>query len=206
MSVLAAALPVLAAAFAIPQFMPQIVKLARTGDSSGVSLPWSALTSVNNAAWLVYFAASGYWFALLPSSSASLLAGVLTVMLVRRGVPARAGLGVAAAWMTLLAAVYVIAGRGPLGVVLTVAFLVQVVPSLWTAYTTPRPTGIARGTWWLVLGELACWGVFGVHQRDAPLIVLGASGIVAAALMLHRAHATARAARGLATRAGPTRA
>lgn len=33
MSAIAAVLPVLAAGFAVPQFIPQIVKLGRTGDT-----------------------------------------------------------------------------------------------------------------------------------------------------------------------------
>jgi uncharacterized protein with PQ loop repeat len=66
--------PIAAAAFAIPQFLPQIVKLRATGDTAGVSWSWATLTSVNNAAWLAYFALSGYWTALVPSSSATLLA------------------------------------------------------------------------------------------------------------------------------------
>ena len=68
-------------------------------------------------------------------------------------------------------------------------------PSLWTAYTTPNLTGISSGTWWLVLGELTCWAIFGTYQRDVPLIVLGTSGILAAALMLQRAHTAARSRR-----------
>jgi uncharacterized protein with PQ loop repeat len=193
MSAITAVLPVLAAGFAIPQFIPQLVKLARTGDTAGLSPLWSALTSVNNAAWFVYFASSGFWFALLPSSSASLLAGALTAMMVRRGAPARRGIGLAGSWMALLAVVHLGAGRDALGVVLTAAFIVQVAPSLWAAYTTPNPTGISRATWWLVLGELTCWAMFGLHERDAPLTVLGISGILSAVLMLHRARSTARA-------------
>ncbi len=77
--------PAVAAAFAVPQFVPQLLKVRSTGDTSGVSWSWAALTSVNNAAWFAYFALSGYWTALVPSSAATLLAGVLATMLVRRG-------------------------------------------------------------------------------------------------------------------------
>ena len=73
--------PIAAAAFAIPQFLPQLRKLHRTDDPAGVSWPWAALTSVNNAAWFAYFALSAYWAALVPSSSATLLAGALATML-----------------------------------------------------------------------------------------------------------------------------
>src|SRR5262249_2206997 len=77
--------PIAATAFAIPQFLPQILKLRVTHDTAGVSWSWSMLTSINNAAWLTYFALSGYWIALVPSSSATLLAGTLAVMLTMRG-------------------------------------------------------------------------------------------------------------------------
>jgi hypothetical protein len=50
------------------------------------------------------------------------------------------------------------------------AFVVQVTPSLWAAYRTPRPSGASAGTWALILGELACFLAYGVHQGDPRLI------------------------------------
>src|SRR5262249_1390150 len=91
----------------------------------------------------------------------------------------------------------VLAGRAGLGALLTVAFMLQVTPSIWTAYRTPQPTGISGGTWTLILGELSCWLVFGVHQSNLTLIVLGCSGIAAATLMLSRIEATRPTVRGV---------
>jgi hypothetical protein len=85
MDALLDALPIAAAAFAIPQFLPQLLKLRASDDTAGVSWPWAMLTSVNNGAWVGYFALSAYWTALVPSSSATLLAGALAAMLARRG-------------------------------------------------------------------------------------------------------------------------
>ena len=139
--------PLLAAAFAIPQFVPQVRKVLRTGDTRGVSWSWAALASVNNASWFVYFFLSAYWTALVPAVSASTLAGVLAVTLARRGrASLRSGLAVAT-WASILALSLVVAGLAGLGTLLTVAFLLQVTPSLWTAYRTPDPSGISRGTW-----------------------------------------------------------
>ena len=74
---------------------------------------------------------------------------------------------------------------------LAAASIVQVTPSLWTAYRTARPTGISQGTWALVFGELSCWFVFGLWKTDARLITLGATGVLASLLMLARTrHAT----------------
>jgi uncharacterized protein with PQ loop repeat len=187
--------PIAATGFAVPQFLPQIRKLRVTRDTAGVSSSWAALTSVNNAAWLAYFTMSRYWTALIPSSSATLLAGTLAVMLIRRRPPGPRPSVLIAAWAITLAAAGLAAGRAGLGTLLTAAFLLQVTPSLWTAYRTARPTGISSGTWLLILGELSCWMIFGLHTSDPRLITLGASGIIVSALMLARIHRTARSGR-----------
>ena len=79
-----------------------------------------------------------------------------------------------------------LAGRAGLGTLLTAAFTLQVTPSIWAAYRTTRPTGISAATWLLILGELACWGVFGLYTSDPRLIVLGATGVTASLLVLAR--------------------
>jgi uncharacterized protein with PQ loop repeat len=185
-------LPFAAVAFAIPQFLPQIRQLRKTDDTTGVSWPWAALTSVNNAAWLTYFTLAHYWTALVPAISATTLAGALATMLSTRvEVRLRSAVAVAS-WTALLVAALALAGRVGLGTLLTGAFILQVTPSIWTAYRTQRPTGISRGTWTLILGELSCWLTFGLHQSDPRLIVLGCSGVAAAGLMLGRIESARR--------------
>jgi uncharacterized protein with PQ loop repeat len=191
-------LPVAAAAFAVPQFLPQLAGVRRTGDTSGVSWSWAALTSVNNGGWIVYFALSRLWTALVPAICATALAGVLALLLGRRGgVPWRPA-AIVAAWAAVLAGSWAVAGRGGIGTALTVAFVIQVTPSVWTAYRTRQPSGISRGTWWLILAELLCWGIYGLHMADPRLIVLGWTGVAASVLMLVRAR---RGRRGIAAEA-----
>jgi uncharacterized protein with PQ loop repeat len=188
-------LPFAAAAFAIPQFLPQIARLRTTGDTTGVSWPWAALTSVNNAAWLTYFTLAHYWTALVPSISATVLAGALAAMLSLRAKLRPRSLAAVVSWAALLVATFALAGRAGLGTLLTGAFILQVTPSIWTAYRTARPTGISRGTWALILAELSCWLAFGLHQSDPRLVVLGCSGVAAASLVLGRIEWTRRRAR-----------
>lgn len=178
--------PVAATCFAVPQFLPQLRKLIATGDAAGVSWSWAVLTSVNNAAWIAYFAMARYWTALIPSSSATLLAGVLAVSLTRRGKAARGPVMLIGTWASALIAGWVLAGRAGLGTLLTAAFVLQVTPSIWTAYRTARPTGLSGGTWLLILGELSCWLTFGLHKSDPRLITLGGTGVAASALMVTR--------------------
>ena len=185
-------LPIAAAAFAIPQFLPQLRKLRATDDTAGVSWSWATLTSVNNAAWFLYFAASAYWAALVPAASATLLAGTLTTMLTRRGQARPRPAVLISGWVALLVAGVAVAGRSGLGTLLTAAFILQVTPSLWTAYRTAHLTGVAAGTWLLILGELSCWTIFGLHQSDPRLLTLGVTGVTTSALMLARIRRTRR--------------
>ena len=178
-------LPVLAAGFAVPQFVPQVVKLRRTGDTAGLSTPWALLTGINNAAWFGYFAASALLAGPDPPTSAALLGGCLGIMLNRRHKLARHTWVMIGTWAIVLSVAASI-DRRLLGAILTGAFLIQMIPAVTTAYRTCQPTGIARGTWLLALAELSCWAMFGTAKRDGPLIVLGATGVISALLMLNR--------------------
>jgi uncharacterized protein with PQ loop repeat len=182
--------PIAAAVFAVPQFLPQIRKLAATGDTTGLSWSWAVLTTVNNAGWFGYFALSRYWTSLIPSSSVTLLAGVLAVMLTRRAQAKSRSAVLIGLWAVLLLASCSLAGRAGLGTLLTAAFILQVTPSIWTAYRTPHPTGVSAGTWLLIFGELACFLIYGLHMSDPRLIILGSCGVAASALILARIHLT----------------
>ena len=182
-----ALLPLAAACLAVPQFWPQLARVSHNGTTAGVSWSWAALTSVNNAAWLGYFALSGFWTALVPAISATLLSGQLAVVLARRGggMPKRP-LMLVSAWAVVLLTAALAFGRTGLGSALAVAFALQVTPSVWTVYRSEDTAGVSRGTWLFIFGELLCWGVFGIHEADPRLIVLGATGVVASLLVLAR--------------------
>jgi uncharacterized protein with PQ loop repeat len=185
-------LPLIAALFAVPQFLPQFARLRRTGDAAGVSGAWAALTSVNNGAWTAYFGLSRLWTALAPSISATLLAGILAVWLARRGELARrAALGIAG-WAALLAVAGAVFGRTLLGTALTASFIVQTAPSVLKAYRSERVSGISTGTWLLILGELLCWGIYGTDEMDPRLMVLGWAGVAISLLILARVSADHR--------------
>jgi len=188
--------PFAATAFAVPQFLPQIRRLLATHDTAGVSWSWAALTSLNNAAWFAYFTLERYWTALVPSSSATFLAGTLAVLLTVRGRAKPRSAVLIGAWAAMLITASLAAGRAGLGALLTAAFAVQVAPSIWTAYRTARPTGISSGTWLLIGGELSCWLAFGLYRSDPRLIALGVTGVTASTLMLARIRQASRGERG----------
>ena len=109
------------------------------------------------------------------------------MVLARRGagMPKRP-LVLASVWAVVLLTAALVFGRTGLGSVLAVAFALQVTPSVWTVYRSSDTAGVSRGTWLLIFGELLCWGVFGIHEADPRLIVLGATGVVASLLVLAR--------------------
>jgi hypothetical protein len=74
------------------------------------------------------------------------------------------------------------------------------IASLATAYRTARPSGVSAGTWLLILGELSCWTIFGVHESDPRLIILGSTGLTATILMLLRLRRASRLHAPLAAR------
>jgi hypothetical protein len=80
-----------------------------------VSWSWAALTSVNNAAWLAYFALSGFWTALVPATSATVLSGLLAIVLARRGGVPKRPMMLASAWAAVLLAAAAVSGRTGLG-------------------------------------------------------------------------------------------
>ncbi|HTR92360.1 MAG TPA: hypothetical protein VMI73_11525 [Trebonia sp.] len=185
-------LPLFAALFAVPQFLPQLARLRRTGDAAGVSCAWAALTSVNNGAWTAYFALSRLWTALAPSISATLLAGILAVWLARQGELSRRAALTITGWAALLAVAGGLFGRAVLGTALAASFILQTAPSVWKAYRSERVSGISAGTWLLILGELLCWGIYGTYEQDPRLMVLGWAGVAISVLILTRVAAQVR--------------
>ncbi len=181
-------IPVVAAAFAVPQFLPQLHRLRGPGASTdGLSTTWALLTAVSNTAWIVYFAQVGYRTAMIPNASVVVMSLAVATAITRRRGGAAPGVSMALLWAGLLATVFAIFGTDGLRTVLAAAFVVQVTPSLWSAYRATSAAGISIGTWRLVLGEMACWCVFGLLRPDPSLALLGATGIIASVAMLLRA-------------------
>lgn len=193
-SQVAALLPVIAGLFAVPQFVPQLRRVRR-GRIAGVSWTWAMMTCVNNVAWVAYFTWSAQYTALIPATAAVIVSGLLAVNLAARmsSFPRRSAL-IVAGWLGVMALAAVLFGRHGLGTSLAVAFFLQVAPSVWTAYRSSDISGISAGTWLLVLGELACFGLFGVVEHDWNLIALGLIGVSASLLILARVAVMSRRA------------
>ncbi len=179
--------------------IPQIVKLVRTGDSAGVSATWPSIGVVANIGWTVYVVYRGLWASV--AAPVGTVAGYAIILwaLRRAGRPLTASLARGALFAVILVATTMIGGWTALGVALGLSFAVSLSPSLWTAYRTPRPTGISPGTWALGIVEAALWGFYGWHHADAGIITFSVVATAGAVAMLARYVVTNRPASAFAS-------
>ena len=172
--------------------LPQIVKLVKTRDSSGVSATWPALGFVINVGWFIYVISQQLWTATLAPFSTFISYAVILWALRRTGRDLRASLARGVVWTALLVGTTVIAGWTTLGVVLGLSYGVMLAPSIWTAYRTVDPSGISPGTWWIGSAEAVLWGYFGLFHADRGIVTFGIVGVLGATMMLARYYATRR--------------
>ena len=189
---LADAAAVVATLLATAFLLPQLRKLARTGDPAGVSGTWAALGTVSNAGWFGYMVAKRLWVA-APSAVPILVFYALTLVYLRRaGTNLRGPLWRGALWATLLTGALAYGGWDLLGVILGVSFGIQMTPSVWTAYREHRPSGISPGTWWIGIAEAALWWFYGIAHADVPLTMFGGVYFLGSVVMLARYYTTRR--------------
>ncbi|MFO7548593.1 MAG: hypothetical protein R6X29_06960 [Acidimicrobiia bacterium] len=170
--------------------LPQIVKLARTGDSTGVSATWPALGAVTNVGWFAYLSSQQLWLSVPSTVLMMVFYSTVLRYLARTGRSIRGPAIRGLVWGLMLLAVFRMGGWETLGLVLGLSYAVQLAPSVWTAYRTPAPSGISPGTWWLGGIEAVLWGVYGWGYQDVPIMIFAGVGVVVSSLMLGRFYAT----------------
>lgn len=170
--------------------LPQIVKLVRTRDTAGISTSWPALGFVINVGWLSYMISQQLWVSIAPPAITFTAYGVTLWALRRAGRDiARSYLrGLAAA--VVLTTIAVVGGWTVLGIVLGLSYGVVVGPSVWTAYRTAVPSGIAPLTWWIGAVEALLWGSFGWYHNDRGILTFMVVGVTSSTLMLVRYYTT----------------
>lgn len=172
--------------------LPQIVKLIRTGDSSGVSSTWPALGFVINVGWFLYMISQQLWVATLAPSATFVSYAVILWALRRTGRDLRSSYLRGVVFTGIMLSFWLVGGWNTLGVALGLSYGIQLAPSIWTAYRTPNPSGVSPTTWWIGLTEAVLWGLFGLFHLDAGIITFAVVGTLGSSLMLLRYYATRR--------------
>jgi hypothetical protein len=175
-----------ATALALAGSMPQVRRLVRTGDITGVSLTGAAIGVVSETAWVAYTSHEALWSA-VPMPLLMVLANlVLAGLIVRAGAGPTRAISSAATWSGLLGAASAFGGWSTLGLLLAFAYAVQVAPCVSSAYAVATPSGIAPGRWAALLFECALWGWYGVARTDVAISTFAVVGAGAAIAILAR--------------------
>lgn len=183
---------IVATLLAWSSLLPQIRKLARTGDTEGVSATWAAVGLVSNSGWTAYLLSQRLWAA-VPSVVVMTMFYALVLRQLRgAGKPLATSLGRGTAWAATLAATLVFIGWRAMGLVLAWSYVIQISPSVWAAYRSPRPSGVSPGTWGLIGIEAALWGFYGWWFSDAAIVTYATIGVAGSILILLRYLATRR--------------
>lgn len=181
---------VLATTFTAVFLLPQVIKLIRTRDSQGVSTTWPALGFVINVGWFVYLINNELWASIMAPFITFIFYAVTLWALGRTGRSLRAALWRGAAWSALLAVVLATGGWSTFGIALGLSYGVMLAPSVWTAYRTADPSGIAPLTWWIGMLEASLWGYYGAFHADRGIVTFALVGVVSSSLILARYYVT----------------
>jgi uncharacterized protein with PQ loop repeat len=158
--------------------IPQILRLARTGDPSGVSTTWPAIGLVSNAGWTVYLIGERLWAA-VPSTAVMVVFYLLVIRaLARTGVRLDRSWGRGATWAVVLGAAALVGGLTAMGLILAWSYVVQIAPAVRSVYGARQPSGVSISTWLLIAVEAALWGFYGWWFGDTAVMVYAAVGVV----------------------------
>ena len=185
--VLTAVTGALTALLALSFGIPQVLHIRRTRSVAGISLPSITNSLVSTTAWLAYGIWLGdVWVTITSLVGLPALAAAGWVAL-RHGA-SRRGMWVPAVWAaTLLAALLVT----PLlstafATVLGASVLWYVTPAALTAWRSSDVSGIAAGTWLLLLADGAVAGAYGVLADVPAYLVYAVTAALGALAVLAR--------------------
>ncbi|MEN8707847.1 MAG: hypothetical protein ABF306_17070 [Nocardioides marinisabuli] len=142
-------------AIGVVPLLPQLARLARTGDPTGLSLPALLAGLVNYTAWTYYLAGTDATGLLVGNVLAGLVWVVVTGLAVRGLAWTRACV-VPGLWAVVLLAVVALA-PALLGGLLGLGSLLVFVPQAVGVWRAPSLSGISPLSWWLLLAQGLVW-------------------------------------------------
>lgn len=175
----------LAAAIGVSSSIPQVVRILRSGTSSGVSMRLWQLTAATAVAWTVHGVFVGSAQMQVPNLLNAIFAvGILVFVLRNRGQMALSHFLIPVALAAALIGIDVWLGAMAYGIVVAVPQVVGQLAQLRSLLRTPDPAGVSA----LFLGVFALgqllWLVYGIAFGDLALIICAAAMVVVAVLNL----------------------
>jgi len=175
----------LAVAFELPQWL----RLRKTRSSAGVSLPSITNTTISTFAWLVYgLHLHDLWVTTTAAAGLPVLL-VTLIAVVRTGIKPD-GMWIPALWTGILLATVAMHPWAPglLPAVLGASILWYVTPAVITAWRSSDVTGLASGTWLLLILDATIVGTYGLLAHVAGYLYYSIIASTGALLVLARLH------------------
>lgn len=176
-----------AAALGILTGIPQVVRLLRTPDASGLSYSSAILGVLSSGTWLTY------GFALLdPAQLVANVPGlgcaVVTVVLAARrlGLALTPAVVATALWAPLVAVSLLLGGAVLVGTLATAVSLVKMLPQVRTVLRREPLHGLAPTTFFLTQVSAVLWTVYGATTGQTSVVVCSAVSAVLAGVVLSR--------------------
>jgi uncharacterized protein with PQ loop repeat len=179
----AAVLGTMAAASSLLFVWPQVVKLARTRDVDGVSVPATLFAMAGYSIWMLYGVREGLPFVFAANLQAVIGFGLVVVMAAsHRRVEPRVWPGAAAG----LAFILVVFAAVPpaLGGLAVLVSSIGFVPQAVVAVREPDLSGLSIWTYVLIALSTSVWAAYGLAEGDpylvAPTLVILPSALTIA--------------------------
>ena len=184
---LISSLGLLAAALGILTGVPQVVRLLRNPDASGLSYPSAILGVLSSGTWLTY----GFLVAdpaQLVANVPGLACAIVTVVLAsaRLGVSLTPALLAALVWIPLVTLAFLLGGPVLVGMAATAVSLVKMLPQVRTVLRREPLHGLAPTTFFLTQLSATMWTVYGLATGQPSVVVCSMVSAVLAGVVLSR--------------------
>jgi len=180
-------LGLVAAGIGILTGVPQIIRLIRNPDASGLSYTSSILGVLAAGTWLSY----GILLmdpAQLVGNVPGIVCAVITAVLAakRLHLPLRTLFLAAAGWAPVAVTAYLLGGTVALGSTATVVSLVKMVPQVRTVFGRAPLAGLAPSSFMLTQLSATLWTIYGAAMGQPSVVVCSAVTAVLASVILSR--------------------
>jgi uncharacterized protein with PQ loop repeat len=171
---------------------PQLVRLLRARESSGVSVDTAASSCIVSFGWAIYGVLTGQPFVSLATGASGLIFAMITITALRYGRRV-SELKIAPGWFVVLLLSGLVFGKNGLGFVLPVSVLVSNMPQINVAYREGTLKGLSLGTWLLSMSDGLVWGTYALLLHDISIMVYGifqltTSGLIVAFKLARQAN------------------
>lgn len=182
LSAVAATGTVLTAGFLVPQ----VVRLVRGGDVTGVSPSWGALGVITNGAWVAYLGTLGMWEAAVAPALATITYGITFGSVLRLSRSGREWQFAALVYSAALAVLWATTRPLVFGLVLAVTPVIQISPGVRAVFRERKPRGVSAVAWTIGFVEASVWGLYGLIVADGALIGYGLVTAIGSSSILYR--------------------